>query len=138
MKIQHLIPILFLAAFCTVSAQTTNTNTPALLTTNQVTSPAGSVCKQEIAKMISDVLTEYEKIKPGMTHAALTNLFVGVQMNGLVPFGMFEQHQTFLYRVCANIQIDVDFAPSESKQERLTDTIEKISRLYLGWIPVTD
>jgi len=32
MKIQHLIPILFLAAFCTVSAQTNNapaiTNTP--------------------------------------------------------------------------------------------------------------
>ena len=28
MKIQHLIPILFLAAFCTVSAQTNNTNVP--------------------------------------------------------------------------------------------------------------
>jgi hypothetical protein len=39
MKLQHLIPILFLAAFCTVSAQTNNapasTNKPPLLTTNQ-------------------------------------------------------------------------------------------------------
>ena len=39
MKILHLIPILFLAAFCTVSAQTNtapaSTSTPALLTTNQ-------------------------------------------------------------------------------------------------------
>jgi hypothetical protein len=35
MKTQHLIPILFLAAFCTASAQTNNTpanpNTPSLL-----------------------------------------------------------------------------------------------------------
>ena len=36
MKIQHLIPILFLAAFCTVSAQTKSATSPTLLTTNQV------------------------------------------------------------------------------------------------------
>ena len=35
MKTHHLIPILFLAAFCTVSAQTNMATTPALLTTNQ-------------------------------------------------------------------------------------------------------
>ena len=43
MKIQHLIPIWFLAGFCTVSAQTkpaaANANAPALPTTNQVATP---------------------------------------------------------------------------------------------------
>ena len=40
MKIQHLIPILFLAAFCTVSAQTNNQTTPELLS-----QPAGWLVK---------------------------------------------------------------------------------------------
>ena len=39
MKTQHLIPILFLAAFCTVSAQTNTPNTPALLSTNPAEPP---------------------------------------------------------------------------------------------------
>ena len=50
MKIQHLIPILFLAAFCTVSAQTNTPTAPALLTTNQVTALATQLANDKYIK----------------------------------------------------------------------------------------
>jgi len=101
-------------------------------------SHAGTDEDQDLTKKIAAILTECQNIKPGMTRAALTNAFKGVITDGFVPRDKFYQHQTFLYRGCSFIQVDVDFAPSESKQQRPTDIIVKISRPYLEWIPTTD
>ena|ERR1035437_8861334 len=101
-------------------------------------SHASTDIDQDLAKKISAILTECQKIKPGMTRIALTNAFQGVITDGLAPPDTFFQHQTFLYRGYENIQIDVEFAPSESKEQRPTDAIVKISKPYLDWIPVTD
>jgi hypothetical protein len=101
-------------------------------------SRAGTDADPDISKKIAAILTECQKIKPGMNRAALTNAFNGVITDGMVPRDTFYQHQTFIYRGCPFIQVDVDFATSESKQQRPTDTIVKISRPYLEWIPVTD
>jgi hypothetical protein len=55
MKTQHLIPILFLAAFCTASAQTNNapanTNTPPLLTTKQLDSLSSQLASDEMVNL---------------------------------------------------------------------------------------
>jgi hypothetical protein len=94
-------------------------------------SRAGTDADQDFSKKIAAILTECQKIKPGMTRAALTN-FQGVITDGFAPRDTFYQHQTFIYRGCHSIQVDVDFAPSESKQQRPTDPIVMISRPYLG------
>ena len=58
MKIQHLIPILFLAAVCTVSAQTNPPTTPAVLTTNQAEAIAIRLLKEHIDKMDTNSLAK--------------------------------------------------------------------------------
>ena len=99
---------------------------------------AGTDADQDLSKKLAAILTECQKIKPGMTRAALTNAFHGEITDGLAPRDAFYQHQTFVYRDCHFIQVDVDFAPSESKHQRPTDTIVKISRPYLEWPLGTD
>ncbi len=93
----------------------------------------GSVDKN-LTQQVSDILKECEKIKPGMTRADLLKVFT---IEG--GFSTVKQ-RTFVYRSCPIIKVDVDFAPSDPKQnvleERPTDTVSKISKPYLEWIIV--
>lgn len=85
----------------------------------------------DLTKRISDILTECEKIKPGMTRADLLKTFT--TEGGLST----ARHRTFVYRGCPDIKVDVEFTPSGPKQnvleERPTDTINKVSKPYLEW-----
>ncbi len=97
-----------------------------------LSSHAGTDTDKDLSKKLSDFLTECEKITPGMTRAQLTNLFV-VYSGGVMPSPDFQQHQSFSYRSCYLIKIDVDFSPSDAKEARPTDIIAKISKPYLEW-----
>ncbi|HTS17832.1 MAG TPA: hypothetical protein VMP11_09685 [Verrucomicrobiae bacterium] len=97
--------------------------------------PPATTRKSEIDKglmdQILDVITECQTIKPGMTRADLMKVFT-------TEGGMSTAaHRTFVHRRCPYIKVDVDFTPSDPKQnvleERPTDTITKISNPYLAW-----
>jgi hypothetical protein len=85
----------------------------------------------DLTKQISDILTECQKIKPGMTRAELLKIFI---TEGGVSTAT---HRTFVYRGCPYIKVDVDFTRSDPKQkvvkERPTDIISKVSKPYLEW-----
>jgi hypothetical protein len=89
-------------------------------------------------KKPTEVYFDFRKIKPGMTRAGLARLFQqdtgGVAWSASVPLP-FQRHQTFDYRSCGLIMVDVDFAPSDSKEARPTDVIKKISRPYINGDP---
>jgi hypothetical protein len=93
--------------------------------------PANSVADTNLAKQISEILTECQKIKPGMTRAELPKVFT---TEGGISSAT---HRTFVYRGCPYIKVDVDFNLSDPKQKALeelpTDTISKISKPYLEW-----
>jgi hypothetical protein len=99
---------------------------------------AGTDNDEVLTKKIAEVYFNCRKIKPGMTRAELAKLFKedtgGVAWPASVPFP-FQPHQTFDYRSCGLIMVDVDFAPSDSKKARPTDIITKISRLYINGDP---
>jgi hypothetical protein len=92
---------------------------------------AGSDVDKDLTKQISEILTECKKIKAGTTRAELLKVFT--TEGGLST----ARHRTFVHRRCPYIKIDVEFTPSEAKQEPLeerpTDTVSKISRPYLEW-----
>jgi hypothetical protein len=82
---------------------------------------------KNLTQQISDILKECESIKPGMTRADLLKVFT-------TEGGLSTQiWRTYVHSRCPYIKVDVEFAPTESKQERPTDTITKISKPYLGW-----
>jgi hypothetical protein len=85
----------------------------------------------DLTKQISAILTECQKIKPGMTRAELLKVFT---TEGGLSSAM---HRTLVYRGCPYIKVDVDFTLSDSKQnavdEQPADTINKISKPYLDW-----
>jgi len=100
-----------------------------------VPSHAGTSGDEDLTKQLSAVLRDIYKIKPGMTRAELDKMF-GEERGGLVwpssqPFP-FRQHETFDYSRCGLVHIDVDFRASDSKDERPTDIIDKISTPYLA------
>ena len=99
---------------------------------------AGTDNDEVLTKKLSEVYFDCRKIKPGMTRAELAKLFKedtgGVAWPASVPFP-FQPHQTFDYRSCGLIMVDVDFAPSDSKEARPTDIITKISRPYINGDP---
>ena len=73
-----------------------------------------------------------------MTRADLDKMFRRETGGVVVPDSMplsFKEHQTFDYRRCGFIMIDVDFSPSKSKEERPTDVILKVSKPYLDCSP---
>ena len=86
---------------------------------------------KDLAKQIPSILSECQKIKPGMTRAELLEVFT--TEGGLSTAA----HRTFVYRGCPYIKVDVDFTLSDPKQkiveERPTDAISKISKPYLEW-----
>jgi hypothetical protein len=99
---------------------------------------AGTDNDAVLTKKVSEVYFACQKIKPGMTRAELLKLFKedtgGVAWPASKPFP-FQQHQTFDYRSCSLIMVDVDFSPSDSKEARPTDIIIKISRPYINGDP---
>jgi hypothetical protein len=86
----------------------------------------GSVDKN-LTQQISDILKECESIKPGMTRADLLKVFT--TEGGLST----QTWRTFVHSRCPYIKVDVEFAPTTSKQEQPTDIITKISKPYLAW-----
>ena len=82
---------------------------------------------KSLKKQMANVLKECQTIKPGMTRAELSKVFT--TEGGLST----AEHQTYVYRGCPYIKVDVDFTVSDPKQERPTDTIAKISKPYLEW-----
>jgi hypothetical protein len=88
---------------------------------------ADSSVDKYLTQQISAILKECESIKPGMTRADLLKVFT-------TEGGLSTQSWcTFDYSRCPYIKVDVECALTESKQERPTDTITKISKPYLGW-----
>jgi len=93
---------------------------------------------QELDKKITEVWFDCQKIHPGMTRADLDKMFrrdtggVAVPDSTVLPF---REHQTFDYRRCNHILIDVDFRPSASKEEQSMDVIIKVSKPYLDAAP---
>ena len=86
---------------------------------------------KDLTKQISEILTECQTIKLGMTRAELLKVFT-------IEGGLSTAtHRTFVYRGCHYIKVDVEFTLSEPGQnvleERPTDTISKISKPYLEW-----
>ena len=91
----------------------------------------GSNFDKDLTKQISDVLNECKKITPGTTRAELLKVFT--TEGGLST----ATQRNFVHRRCPYIKVDVEFVPSDPKQnaleERPTDTISKISKPYLEW-----
>jgi len=96
-----------------------------------VPSSAAADTDKDLTKRISDILTECQKIKPGMTRAELLKVFT---TEGGLSSPAF---RTFVYRGCPYAKVDVEFTLSEPKQnvleERPTDTVSRLSRPYLEW-----
>jgi hypothetical protein len=92
---------------------------------------AGRSVDENLTKQISAVLTECRKIMPGMTRANVLKVFT--TEGGLST----ARHRTYVYRACPYIKVDVDFTPSDPKQngteEQPTDIITTISKPYLEW-----
>jgi hypothetical protein len=103
-----------------------------------VPSLAGTDTSPDLTRQLAAICFEIEKIKPGMTRAELTRLFKedtgGVAWDESIPL-QFRQHELFDFRRCGLIKVDVDFRPSDSKSERPTDIITRISRPYLDASP---
>ena len=88
-----------------------------------------SMGADELSPLISDVITECQKIKPGMTRADLYTVF-GTE-GGIST----AQNRTFVYHGCPYIKVDVTFTLSAPGQEdeRPSDVINEISMPYLQW-----
>jgi hypothetical protein len=84
---------------------------------------------ETVEGVVADILTESEKIKPGMTRADLSHYFTkegGIQTK-------LEKYDS---KRCDIIKVDVKFNPPASSgqfQGSPTDTILSISKPYLGW-----
>jgi hypothetical protein len=113
---------------------------PAIMVLALVVVPcrAGTETNQDLTTQLVSICFEIQKIKPGMTRADLVKIFKentgGVAWPTSKPFP-FAEHQRFDYRSCGIIQVDVEFAPSNSKDARPTDIITKISKPYLDASP---
>jgi hypothetical protein len=84
-----------------------------------------------LTKAIGEILLESRKIVPGTTRAELLKTFT--TEGGLSN----AKQRTYAHRRCPYIKIDVEFKLADSNQgaldERATDTVSKVSRLYLDW-----
>jgi hypothetical protein len=89
--------------------------------------PNPSQIDGEHTAWVADVLNATETVKAGMTRADLMNVFT--TEGGLST----TSQQTYVYRQCPYIKVDVKFAPSSRDKELPTDKILEISRPYLSW-----
>jgi hypothetical protein len=107
-------------------------------TTNAPNADPNTTIDAAFANQLVKVFADCQKIKPGMTRAQLIDLKLFDRDFGpLAPVDdkTFRQHTTFYYRSCGLIEVDIDFAPSNSKQERPTDIIAKVSMPYIDARP---
>jgi hypothetical protein len=86
---------------------------------------------QVLSVRIADLLLECKPIVPGVTREQLLKVFMA---EGGLSSAM---QQRFVHRRCPYIKLDVEFKLSDPKQkaleERLTDTVRKVSKPYLDW-----
>ena len=88
----------------------------------------------EFVRKLVEVFRDCQKVKPGMTRGELVTLQMFDEDRGPLQARdnhSLKQHMTFEYRSCALIKIDVDFGASDSKDERPTDVITKVSMQYI-------
>jgi hypothetical protein len=103
--------------------------------------PYSSEIDDKLTQQVSDILTECQKIKPGMTRADLMKVFRG-------EGGLYSaRHEKFVVYRCPFIKVDVEFKlTKDTKLVRFdgnqddmsgTDTITTISKPYLEG-PISD
>lgn len=85
---------------------------------------------QELSQWIGSSLLQIERIQVGMTRADVEKLFMS---DGGIST---RYRQTYVFRECPYIKIDVEFAPTEAEGGALpvrpTDRITVISKPYLA------
>ena len=95
----------------------------------------GSEFDANLTESIDLVMRSIATVTPGMTRSDLLQVFT--TEGGLSN----RRHQTFVYRKCPYIKVDVDFLPATNESDWITempeDKIVKISQPYLQW-SVTD
>ena len=90
---------------------------------------------QQLSQWVESSLSQIEKLQVGMTRADVERLFVS---DGGIST---RYRQTYVFRECPHIKIDVEFSPTEAEGGALpvrpTDRITVISKPYLA-PPTTD
>jgi hypothetical protein len=103
-----------------------------------VPSRAGADPGTNLTAQLAAVCFDIHQIQPGMTRADLARIFRadtgGIAWPESKPLP-FQSHQSFIYRNCPLIKVDVEFAPSDAKMAQPTDIITTISRPYLDDSP---
>jgi hypothetical protein len=98
--------------------------------TAQPSSPVDLIMvDKDLTKQIADILKLCQKVKPGTTYAELLKTFTtegGISNS---------KQQTFVYRGCPYIKIDVEFTLSDPKQNTAEGgpIVSKVSKPYLAW-----
>jgi len=90
--------------------------------------PSGTAYDSELARWIGANLPEMESIKHGMTRKELLRVFMGE--GGISN----RQQRRYVYRRCAYVKVDVEFAPAgipNAYGEGPDDRITKISKPFL-------
>lgn len=98
-----------------------------LTMSGQTAIPAPSQIDEEQTKWIDHALRAMQRIRVGATRSELLEVFTSE--GGLST----PSQQTYVYRQCPFIKVDVRFAVSSREAELPTDKIVVISRPYLDW-----
>ena len=85
----------------------------------------------EHTEWIANSLLSIQTVKAGMTRADLMKVFT--TEGGLEFFGATTRQQTYVYRKCPYIKVDVKFEASGPVEYLPGDKIISISRPYLAW-----
>ena len=84
-----------------------------------------------LTKSVALAIRSIATVTPGMTRSDLLQVFT--TEGGLSN----RRHQTFVYRRCPYIKVDVDFLPAANELDWITempeDKIVKMSQPYLQW-----
>jgi len=89
--------------------------------------PISPQIEQAHTTWIADALKTMQTIKVGMTRSDLAK---GFTTEGGIST---TSQQTYVYRECPYIKVDVKFAASSRDRELPTDRILEVSRPYLAW-----
>jgi hypothetical protein len=86
---------------------------------------------EAFTQRVADILTECQKLKPGMTRAEFLKTF---EAEGGLRSPV---HGTYVHRHCRHIKVDVAFAVSDPERkpslEQPNHTLRSISKPYLAW-----
>jgi hypothetical protein len=102
-------------------------------------SRAGSDQDKNLAEKMVEV---YDNTPPeyahGMTRADLAKAYREAPGDTAVSPSAFRPHQTFIYRACGLIKVDVDFRPSTAKPAGPADLITNSSLPYIDFAAPTN